>query len=171
MSTMMRSKTIISEVSEVGMSMPHWNIYWSSPTVFRQTDFPPAFGPEIRRMCFAGVRDAVRGTISFFSFLRALSRSGWRALRRFISPLSEITGIPAMNSRATCALAMMKSISPRYLAASRRSGIYGLMNSVNSSRMRRISRCSENLSSFIWLSNSTTSAGSIYAVFPVADSS
>ena len=122
-------------------------------------------------MCFSGVSDAVSGTIFFFSLRRALSRSGWRALRRLSSPLSEITGMPAMKSRATCAFAMMKSISPRYLAPSSMSGIYGRMKSVNSRRMRRISLCSENLSSFIWLSSSTTSAGSIYAVFPVADSS
>ena len=42
-----------------------------------------------------------------------MSSSGWRALRIFISPLSEITGIPAMKSSATCALAIRKSISPR----------------------------------------------------------
>ena len=148
-STMMRSKMSISEVSEVGMSIPHWNMYWSSPTVLRQTDLPPAFGPDIRRMCFCGVRVAVRGTISFFSFFKALSRSGCLAFLRFISPLSEITGMPAMKSRAICAFAMRKSISPRYLAASRRSGMYGLRKSVNSSRIRRISRCSANLSSLI----------------------
>ena len=76
-----------------------------------------------------------------------------------------------MKSSATCALAIMKSISPRYFAPERRSGIYGLRNSVNSKRMRWISLCSENLSSLIWLSSSTTSAGSMKAVFPVADSS
>ena len=37
--------------------------------------------------------------------------------------------------------------------------------------MRRISLCSEKRSSFIWLSSSTTSAGSMNAVLPVADSS
>ena len=37
--------------------------------------------------------------------------------------------------------------------------------------MRTISRCSENWSSLIWLSSSTTSAGSMNAVFPDADSS
>ena len=76
MSTIMRSKTMSSDVSDVGMSMPHWNMYWSRPTVLRQTDFPPAFGPDMRSMCFCGVRVTVRGTISFFSFFRARSSSG-----------------------------------------------------------------------------------------------
>ena len=122
-------------------------------------------------MCFCSVRVAVSGTISFLSFLSARSRSGCRALRRFISPFSEIIGMPAMKSSAICALAMMKSVSPRYFAASSSSGIYGLRNSVNSKSMRTISRCSENCSSLIWLSSSTTSAGSMKAVFPEADSS
>jgi proline iminopeptidase len=36
-----------SESSLTGGSNPHWNMYCSNPTVFRQTDFPPAFGPEM----------------------------------------------------------------------------------------------------------------------------
>ena len=132
MSTMMRSKTIISEVSEVGMSIPHWNMYWSSPTVLRHTDLPPALGPEMRRMCFCSERVAVSGTISFLSFFRARSSSGCLAFLRFISPFSEIIGMPAMKSSAICAFAMMKSISPRYFADSTRSGIYGRRNSENS---------------------------------------
>ena len=64
-------------------------------------------------MCFSGVSDAVSGTMSFFSFLSALSSSGWRAFLRFIRPSSEMTGIPAMKSSATCAFAIMKSISPK----------------------------------------------------------
>ena len=171
MLTIILSKTGSSDASDVGMSIPHWNIYWRSPTVFRHTDFPPALGPDMRRMCLAGLRLAVRGTMAFFSLRSALSRSGWRALRRLSSPLSDITGIPAMKSSAICAFAIMKSISPRYLAPPRRSGIYGRRKSVNSRRIRRISLCSEKRSSFIWLSSSTTSAGSMNAVFPVADSS
>ena len=151
MLTMIRSNTGSSDVSDVGTSIPHWNMYCSRPTVFRQTDLPPALGPDMRRMCFWGVSVTESGTISFFSFLSAFSRSGCRALRRFISPVSEIRGIPAMMSSATCAFAMMKSISPRYSAAVRRSGIYGLRKSLNSRSILSISRPSANLSSFIWL--------------------
>ena len=122
MLTMILSKTGSSEVSEVGTSMPHWNMYWSSPVVLRHTDLPPALGPEIKRICLAGVKRIETGTISFLSFLNALSRRGWRALRRFISPLSEMIGAPALKSRATCALAIRKSISPIYSAELIRSG-------------------------------------------------
>ena len=101
MLTMMRSNTGSSEVSDVGMSMPHWNMYCSRPVVFRQTDLPPALGPEIKRICFCGVRRTVTGTISFCSRLRALSRRGCRAFRRFNSPLWDMTGIPALRSSAT----------------------------------------------------------------------
>ena len=50
MLTIILSKTIISDVSEVGTGIPHWNIYCRSPIVFRHTDFPPALGPEMRSM-------------------------------------------------------------------------------------------------------------------------
>ena len=114
MSMKMLSKISISLTSEVGMSMPHWNIYCSRPTVLRHTDLPPAFGPEISRMCFSRLNDRVSGTISFFSRRSEASSSGWRARRRLSSPLVERMGMPAIMSRATSALERMKSISPMY---------------------------------------------------------
>ena len=95
MDTIMRSNTGSSDVSDVGMSIPHWNIYCRRPVVFRHTLFPPALGPEIRRMRFWGVRVTVSGTIAFFSRFRDLSRRGWRALRSLRAPSSLTTGIPA----------------------------------------------------------------------------
>ena len=76
MLTSIRSNTGSSEVSEVGISMPHWNMYCNSPVVFRQTDLPPAFGPEMRRILFAGVSITVTGTMERFSLARAFSKSG-----------------------------------------------------------------------------------------------
>ena len=61
----------------------------------RHTLFPPALGPEIRRMCFCGVRVTVSGTIAFFSRLKDLSRRGWRAFLSLREPSSLTTGIPA----------------------------------------------------------------------------
>ena len=122
MLTAMRSNTGSSELSEVGMSIPHWNIYWSSPTVLRQTDLPPALGPDISRMRFCGVRVTVSGTMLRPSRERAFSSSGWRALRRDRLPSSEMTGIPATMSSAVCALAIRKSTSPRKAAPASRSG-------------------------------------------------
>ena len=72
----MRSKTGISEVSEVGISIPHWNMYCNRPTVLRQTDLPPALGPEISRIRLLGDRLTLRGTMGFPSFLRAFSSRG-----------------------------------------------------------------------------------------------
>ena len=170
MSMKMLSKISISLTSDVGMSMPHWNIYCSRPTVLRHTDLPPAFGPEISRMCFSRFSERVSGTISFFSRRSEASSRGWRARRRLNSPLSERMGIPAIISRATSAFERMKSISPIYSEAAISIGNEGRRNSVNSSRMRAISRCSSNWSSRIWLPSSTISKGSTKAVLPVADS-
>ena len=96
MDTMIRSKTGSSDVSEVGMSMPHWNMYCNRPTVLRHTDFPPALGPEIKRMRFSGVSVTVSGTMLFFSFRRLFSSSGCRAFRRLSDPSSDSTGMPAI---------------------------------------------------------------------------
>ena len=101
MLTIILSKTGSSEVSEVGISIPHWNIYCNSPVVFRHTDLPPALGPEIKRICLVGVKMMETGTMVFFSFARALSRSGCLAFLRASSPSVEMIGIPALKSRAT----------------------------------------------------------------------
>ena len=112
-----------SEVSEVGISMPHWNMYCSSPVVFRHTDFPPAFGPEISSMRLVGVRVMVSGTMLRPSAFRAFSSSGCLAFLRLRLPSVEITGIPAMKSRAVWALAIRKSVSPRKAAPFSSSGM------------------------------------------------
>ena len=153
------------------MSMPHWNMYWSRPTVFRHTDLPPALGPEMSRMCFCGVSFTVNGTISLPSFFRDLSRSGCLALRRSISFSSDIIGIPATKSSDVCALAMRKSSSPMHLAPSRSSGTNGRTQSLKSYSMRAISRDSAKCNSLISLVISTISAGSMKVVLPDEDSS
>ena len=112
--------------------MPHWNMYCSSPVVFRHTDFPPAFGPEISSSLFLSVSVTVSGTICRPSAFRAFSSRGCLALRRLRLPSSDIMGIPAMKSSAVLALAMRKSVSPMNSAPLTSSGIYGLRNSLNS---------------------------------------
>ena len=169
MLTIILSKTGSSEVSEVGISMPHWNMYWRSPVVFRQTDFPPAFGPEIRRILLVGLSFTVTGTIALFSLAKALSSKGWRAFLRFISPSSEISGMPALKSSETWALATRKSISPRYSAELMSSGIYGLTKSLKAARILWISWASSARRVKISFSSSKISAGSTKAVFPVAE--
>ena len=161
------SKTGSSEVSEVGTSMPHWNMYCSSPAVLRHTLLPPALGPEMSRMCFSGFSSREMGTIFRPSPASAFSSSGWRAFRSTSRPSSEITGIPAVYSMAVRAFAIMKSSSPTNSAATSRSGTYGRRKSENSISMRSISSSSSPRSSWISFSSSITSSGSTKAVFPV----
>ena len=136
-----------SEDSAVVISMPHCIIYWSSPTVLRQTDFPPALGPEIRRILLSGFSCKSSGTIFFPSLFRFSSSNGWRALWRRTSPDTEMTGLPAAKRDATIAFADIKSSSPIYSAEAIISGRYGLRNSVNSVRILTISLCSAKWSS------------------------
>ena len=155
----------------MGISRPHWNIYCNRPTVLRHTDLPPALGPEISMMRRSLVSVSVSGTISLPSLRNARSSSGWRALRNVSSPVVESIGIPAIISMAVSALARIKSIIIRKSAFSRRSSRYGRRKSLNSIRMRCISRCSSNCSSRTALLRLTTSMGSMNEVRPLADSS
>lgn len=50
------------ESSPAGTGMPHCSIYCNNPTVFRQTDFPPAFGPDISRIRCPGRSSTSSGT-------------------------------------------------------------------------------------------------------------
>ena len=63
MSIMIFEKTPALEFSETGIDNPHCIIYCNSPAVFRQTDFPPAFGPEIINILLSVVRMISSGTI------------------------------------------------------------------------------------------------------------
>ena len=76
MLTTMLLKTGSSELSDVGISIPHWNMYCSRPAVLRQTDLPPALGPEMSSMRLAGVRLMVSGTMALPSRFSALSSRG-----------------------------------------------------------------------------------------------
>ena len=51
--------------SSTGTGIPHWNIYCNKPAVCRQTDLPPALGPEIRIIRWSSFISISRGTTSF----------------------------------------------------------------------------------------------------------
>ena len=121
-STKISSKMRNSEISAAGTRIPHWNIYCSNPAVLRQTDFPPAFGPDIISRCFCGVNVSVRGTICFFSLLRVASRMGWRPRMSLYSLSLDIMGFPASIFMESSAFALMKSSSPINSALSSRLG-------------------------------------------------
>ncbi len=55
-------------------------MYCTMPVVFRQTDLPPALGPEMTRMCFRRSSCRSIGTISRPAARSVCCSSGWRAL-------------------------------------------------------------------------------------------
>ena len=81
MSMKIDRKTGSSETSDAGTGNPHWNMYWMMPVVFRQTDLPPALGPEMTRIRPWRSSRISSDTISRPWARRVCCRSGWRALR------------------------------------------------------------------------------------------
>ena len=67
----------VCDVFLSGMRSPFCSIYCSSATVLRQTDFPPALGPDMSRMCCCRVSVMSSGTMFFCSCRSRSSNSGW----------------------------------------------------------------------------------------------
>ena len=150
-----------SLVCFIGTSKPHCNIYCNSPTVFKHTDLPPAFGPEIIKMRFLSFSSIFKGTIVLLFFFKLASKIGWRASNQE-KPLFFLNiGFPAPIRRAYFAFALIKSILARNAYAESKIGMNGLRKTVNSVNILMISLFSSNSASFNRLFNSTTSAGSI----------
>ena len=141
------SNTGNSLISPAVTGKPHWNIYCTIPVVFRQTDLPPALGPEITNICFSLSSCISSGTSSFFSRLRVCASNGWNAFRNTILSSSETMGLPALFSTAQRALARTASISARYSPATAMGSASGRSSSVNSVKRRTISRRSAYSSS------------------------
>ena len=113
MSMKMLSKTGSSETSETGTGNPHWNMYCTMPVVFRQTDLPPALGPEMTRMRLRRSSCKSSGTISRPAARSVCCNSGWRAF--FSTSLSSVERIGRTHpfSEAQRPLARSMSISAR----------------------------------------------------------
>jgi len=158
--------------SPAGIVIPHCSMYWTSATVLRQTDFPPALGPEIRSILSLLLMVIVSGTTSRPAVRAKESvSSGWRTLIHLMCGASATEGMMQLSLLPKMAFALIKSISARKLQFSSSSSMYGLMVSARAVRIRTISRFSSCSSSVISLFSSTTSEGSMNTVFPVADSS
>ena len=164
------------------MASPHCNIYCNSPTVLRHTDFPPAFGPLIikRRpeflfppfsVLFSLSKRMSSGTTCLSCFSSASCNNGWQACiqSRWGTPFT--SGSKALVSLANSVFAYIKSICARKAYELRISVMCGRSSSLNTVRIRTISRRSAASSSRTLLLASTTSVGSMNTVFPVADSS
>ena len=166
----------------MGMLSPHCNIYCSSPTVFRHTDLPPAFGPLIissrprvlllpSSVLLLPSRRMSSGTTFLSCFASERCNSGCMALIQSICGSAFTSGSKACICSAISALACIKSMVARNWYESSTSCTWGRSSSENTVRMRIISLRSAASSSRTLLLASTTSAGSMNTVFPVADSS
>ena len=79
MSIMMFLKIPVVERSLMGMLTPHCNMYCNKPTVFMQTDLPPALGPDIIKMRWSLLRIMSSGTTFFPCFSNDCWSRGWMA--------------------------------------------------------------------------------------------
>ena len=146
-------------------------MYCNKPTVFRQTDLPPAFGPEMMRIRCSLFNSISSGTTFLPCLANESCNRGWIAVVQSKTCLSSNTGLIAFIWMAQCALARIKSISARNSYDCRIAGTCGRTVAENSVKIRMISLRSSASSSRMRLLASTTSAGSMKTVLPVADSS
>ena len=155
----------------IGTSIPHCNIYCNNPTVLRQTDLPPALGPDIIRIRCFSVNSISSGTTFFPCLARESCSNGCTAIVQSSNCVFSNAGFIPDICRENKLLARIKSISARNSYDCNTSGMEGRNRLENSTRIRIISLRSSPSSSRIRLLASTTSAGSINTVFPLADSS
>ena len=123
--------------------MPHCNIYCNKPTVFqRQTDLPPAFGPEIMRIrCFL-FSSISKGT-TFPPCLASESlQQRCTAIVQSSNLFISIGGFQTIGLYGEITFARIKSISAKIRTTEGISGIDGRKTLENSVRMRIISRLS-----------------------------
>ena len=153
------------------MSSPDCSMYCNKPTVFKQTDLPPAFGPEMMRIRCFSFSSMSSGTTFLPCLARESCKSGCTAIVQSSSCLFSRAGLSPDICSANNALARMKSISARNSYDSSTSEMEGRSWLEKSVRMRIISLRSSPSSSRMRLLASTTSAGSMNTVLPLADSS
>ena len=177
-------------LSLMGTDRPHCTIYCSSPTVFRHTDLPPAFGPLIISsrpsvllfpssvfllpssfFPLPSSRRMSSGTACLSCFFSERCSKGCIALIQSMVGSCCTVGSKACICSAHCALACIRSIMARNRYDSSTCSTCGRSSSLNTVRIRIISRLSAASNSRILLLASTTSAGSMNTVFPVALSS
>ena len=144
------------EASPAGTVKPHCSMYCSSAAVFRQTDFPPAFGPEITSIRLPSRRTMSNGTTSLPTSGRRLHRTGCRACSQCRIGLGVRVGAILFSCRPTRALARTKSTSATNCCTCIRSPNSGRKRLAKSINMRMRSRRSAPSSSRIWLFASIT---------------
>ncbi len=88
-------------------------MYCNKPTVFKQTDFPPAFGPEIISILFFSFSLNDNGTTDLFCFFSDNSRRGCTAFSHSRQAWFSNTGKTELKSCDNLALLFRKSISAK----------------------------------------------------------
>ena len=161
MSMNMLLNTPISLSLLTGTSSPHCIMYCRSPTVFKHTDLPPAFGPLMSNMRLPCGRRTSSGTIFLPWLLNDSSNIGWRAPIRLMTLESLTTGLMPSSSLAKRAFAKTKSTYPRNSKHVAISGRRGRKVSAKAVNMAMISLFSSALSSHKRLLPSTTASGSM----------
>ena len=135
------------------------------PTVFKDTVFPPVFGPVIISWLKPVPSSMFIGT-TFFG-----SKSGCRAPFMMIFLFFENFGLEAFMPWASFARAKMKSSRVRSLTFVPRAPVCSAVWALSASRMRSISSCSFIISWESSLFICTTAAGSTNTVEPEDDRS
>ena len=161
MSSIMLSKTPTWEVSPSGTDSPHCTIYCSNPTVFRQTDLPPALGPEIMSIRLSLLSVMSRGTTRFPCFSSEIRSKGCIACPQSITAVDCTVGSIAEKVRESAAFAWIKSMLASNWYEWIISSTWGLISFATSVKIRIISRFSSASKLRIRLLASTTSVGSI----------
>ena len=95
--------------SSTGTGMPHWNMYCKSPAVCKQTDLPPALGPEIRTIRCSSLISISRGMTSLPLAFKLRYNRGCFALYHNISGRFSKTGTIAFTRMAKRAFERTKS--------------------------------------------------------------
>ncbi len=113
MSIIMLSNMPTRERSPKGTGSPHCIMYCSRPTVFRQTDLPPAFGPDIIRMNRSRVSIMSSGTTCLPCLSRDRRSNGCMACIQSMCGKVSTWGSTALVLSASSALACMRSIWAR----------------------------------------------------------
>lgn len=109
----------------IGTSIPHCNIYCNNPTVLRQTDLPPALGPDIIRIRCFSVNSMSSGTTFLPCLARESCSNGCTAIVQSSNCVFSNAGFIPDICRENKLLARIKSISARNSYDCNTSGMEG----------------------------------------------
>ena len=161
--TLLKTQSLL--LSAAGIIIPHKAISVSKPIVFKDTVFPPVFGPVITKISKLVPNSMSVGT-TFSLFI-----NGCLDFFKLIIPSLFIIGKLAFILYASCAFAKTTSNSTQLLKLDIMPSENSPASLDRSASIFSISAASLALNTLISLFNSTTEIGSINTVAPLADES